>query len=123
MTSITSPEFISEPITPDPGSFATAGMVQGLAGMPTGFTWRGDHYGIIECLEHSKRSAREGHTAGGELYLRRQEFLVRLDDGRRATLYVERQARGRSRQRWFLYTISADPLARDSEPSPGGNGP
>jgi hypothetical protein len=105
-------EFISEPIEPEAGSFRTDLMTAGLASLPGAFTWRGRRYEIVQCLRHTKRSGPEGHTAGGERYLRRQEFLVRLDSGQTATIYVQRHASrgatGRSgRQRWFLYTISS----------------
>jgi hypothetical protein len=103
--------FISEPITPDKGGFDPSALTSGLAGLPAGFTWRGRRYVIEECLEHRKVTAPEGHREGNERYLRRQEFVVRLDTGQTAVLYIERQAsRGASakaaRQRWFLYTIT-----------------
>ncbi len=111
-------EFISESIEPDRGSFDTAAMTTGLAALPGGLTWRGRHYEIVECIEHSKRSSPEGHAAGRELYLRRQHFKVRLDSGVMAELYVERNApagssRRRARRLWYLYTI-------DDEVRPGG---
>ena len=85
-------------------------MARGLASMPMAFTWRGTRYVIAECLAERKVTAPEGHRAGNEVYLRRQEFTVLLDTGQTAVIYFERQARpGRSRgaakQRWFLYTI------------------
>ena len=102
--------FVSEPITPERGSFSTEMMAQGLASPPGAFTWRDRRYEIVECLEHTKESTREGGRATGELYLRRQRFVVKLDSGQVATIYVERQARpGRSpraaKNRWFLYEI------------------
>ncbi len=111
---MTAEDFISEPITPEAGSFDTRAMVSGLGGLPAAFVWRGRRYEIVECLEHAKESSREGGHAGGELYLRRQVFQVRLDTGQRATLYLQRQApRGASgraaRQRWFLYSIEPAP--------------
>ena len=107
-------EFVSEPIAPEPGSFSTAPMTRGLASLPAAFTWRNRRYRIIECLLHDKRSAPEGGVEGRERHLRRQEFVVRLDTGQRATLYFERQARrGASprsaRRRWFLHSIQAEP--------------
>ncbi|MHC4949197.1 MAG: DUF6504 family protein [Planctomycetota bacterium] len=97
--------FISEPITPEPGSFTTELMSRGLAGLPGAFTWRGRRYEIVDCIDHFKQSAPEGGT--GERYLRRQVFRVRLDTGQEASLYVERQARsGSGRRRWFLYTLA-----------------
>ncbi|MHC5022535.1 MAG: DUF6504 family protein [Planctomycetota bacterium] len=105
-------EFISEPIVPDPATFTTGLAAQGLASLPGAFTWRGRRYEIVECLRHVKQSAPEGGHAGGERYLRRQVFEVRLDTGQRATIYIERQSRpGSSREsskkRWFLYTLSS----------------
>ena len=103
-------QFISEPIDPEAGSFSLELMARGLASLPAAFTWRRRRFEILECLDHAKVSAPEGGKAGGERYLRRQVFNVRLDTGQRATLYVERQARrGASprsaRRRWFLYSI------------------
>ncbi len=103
-------EFISEPIQPEPGSFSTELMARGLAALPGAFTWRGRRYKVVECLDHFKESAPEGGKAGGERYLRRQVFIVRLDTGQQAKLYVQRQApRGASgrvsKQRWYLYSI------------------
>ncbi len=108
-------EFVSEPIEPEAGSFSTEMMVQGLAALPGAFTWRGNRYEIVECLSHSKLSAREGHSATGERYMRRQQFVVKLDTGQTATIYIERHAKpgrvaggGRKRQRWYLYTLGSD---------------
>jgi hypothetical protein len=112
--------FVSEPIEPEAGSFAAEMMTQALAGLPGAFTWRGRRYEIVECLRHVKRSAPEGHTATGQRYLRRQQFLVRLDTGQVASIYVERQARRgagprSAKQRWFLYTISPGGTAGGGE--------
>jgi hypothetical protein len=107
-------QFISEAITPEAGSFVPDLMAAGLAALPAAFTWRGCRYRIVECLEHAKQSTPEGGTAGGERYLRRQVFRVKLDTGQEATIYVCRQApAGRSgraaRRRWFLYTMGPPP--------------
>ncbi len=103
-------EFISEPIEPETGSFSTELMARGLAALPGAFTWRGRRYEVVDCLDHFKVSSPEGGKAGGERYLRRQVFIVRLDTGQRAKLYVQRHApRGASgrvsKQRWYLYSI------------------
>ena len=107
-------QFVSEPITPEAGSFSTGPMASGLGSLPTAFTWRNRRYRIVECLAHHKLSAPEGGVPGGEMYLRRQEFSVLLDSGQRATIYVTRQPpRGATpaaaRRRWFLYSIEAEP--------------
>ncbi len=109
-------EFVSEPITPEAGSFAPGLMATGLASLPGAFVWRNRRYEIVECIEHEKRSAPEGWVEGHERYLRRQVFTVRLSTGQRATLYVERHARrGASRRaarrRWFLYSIEGEAAA------------
>jgi len=106
-------EFISEAIEPEAGSFDPAMMAQGLASLPQAFTWRGRRYVIEECLEHTKQTSREGGSAGGDRYLRRQRFRVRLDTGQIATIYFERHARpGASaktaKKRWFLYSLSSE---------------
>jgi hypothetical protein len=113
-------EFISEPIEPEAGSFSTAMMTTGLASPPRAFRWRDRRYEIVEQIHHEKLSSREGHTAAGDLYLRRQQFVVRLDTGQIATIYFERQARpgvrGRSaKKRWFLYTITSSEATEGGE--------
>lgn len=108
-------QFVSEPISPEKGTFATDLMSRGLASLPTAFTWRNRRYVIVECMNHEKVSSPEGAKAGNEVYLRRQQFTVRLNTGQIARLYFQRQARaGQSReaakQRWFLYTITSPEL-------------
>lgn len=118
---MSAPEFISEPITPEPGSFDPKAMATGLASLPRSFEWREKRYEIVECLDHRKVSTPE---ATGEWYLRRQEFTVQLDSGQTAVIYFERQARpGKSREsakrRWYLYTMThhenPDADERDAE--------
>ncbi|MHC5004124.1 MAG: DUF6504 family protein [Planctomycetota bacterium] len=96
-------QFVSEPIVPDRGSFSPELMATGLASLPGGFTWRGRHFDIVECLDHHKQSSAEGGHAGGQVYLRRQVFRVRLDDGSIASLYVLRDSRA-GKRRWFMYS-------------------
>ena len=104
-------EFISEPIKPEAGTFSTGPMATGLASLPEAFVWRNRRYRIVECIEHGKQSSPD---STGEVYLRRQVFVVLLDSGQRATLYVLRQAPrgaapGAARRRWFLYSIEPEP--------------
>ena len=117
-------EFVSEPIEVEAGTFSTDMMLVGLASLPSGFVWRGKRYGIVECLDHVKQSMPEGHTAGGERYLRRQSFEVVLDTGQRARIYFERQGRGKPgsrsvRSRWFLYGIVSGGEDSDREAAEG----
>ncbi len=108
-------QFVSEPIVPEKGAFSTELMAIGLASLPAAFTWRNRRYVIAESIGHEKKSSPEGGRAGNEVYLRRQEFTVRLDSGEIARLYIERHARrGASRtaakHRWFMYTITGPDL-------------
>src|SRR3989304_766731 len=101
------PELISEPITPHPGTFGTSRMGRGEPGLPSGFDWRGTSLVVVEELEAWKESGREGAQAGGELYLRRHCFRLRMSDGAIWTVYFTRQTprSGDPKKRWFLYTI------------------
>ena len=100
-------ELISESITARKGTFDASRMGRGEPGLPTGFDWRGDSIDIEERLETWKHSAREGARAGGELYLRRHYYRLRMSDNTIWTVYFTRQAprSGDAKARWFLYTI------------------
>ncbi len=116
-------EFLSEPITPV-GAFDTAAMARGLPGLPQSVRWREQVFEVATALGTWKQSAPEGGRAGGELYLRRHYFRLRMSDGAIWTVYFTRQPlRGRRRtttgrtaaaQRWFLY--SREPACDDSVP-------
>ena len=91
---------ISEPIEPEPGAFDTAAMSRGEPGLPPSFTWRGLTVRVLECLKTWKVSRPE---PGGELYVRRHYFRIRVDDGSDWTVYRLRKG---TRHGWFLYSIS-----------------
>ena len=100
-------EFVSEAIEPERGSFSPEMMARGLAALPRAFTWRGERYEVVACLDHQKVSS---PTPGGQVYLRRQEFLVRLNTGQHAIVYTTRSAPSAAAAkpgspRWFLYCI------------------
>lgn len=100
-------EFVSEPIVPLQGTFDVQAMGRGEPGLPSGFTWRGACYDVVERLAQWKHSSREGSRAQGELYLRRHYYKLRMSDGAAWTVYFTRQPSpgGSPRQRWFLYEI------------------
>ena len=108
-------QFVSEPVTPDRGTFDLGRMAQGIAGLPEGFTWRARHIAIVRLLDEWKESEAEGHRPGNERYYRKHFFQVEGDDHVVYTLYVLRQVKeGESqKQRWWLYTVS--------RPASGGN--
>jgi len=102
-------EFISEPITPDVGTFDAASLARGEPGVPTGFTWRGAHYEIVELLDAWKESEAEDH-AGGERYYRKRFFKVRVGTNEAMTLYCLRHTKPgqAAKKRWWLYTIERE---------------
>ncbi len=99
-------EFVSESITPDPGTFDVRSLAIGDPGLPTGFTWRKQHYSIVELIESWRESEAENHTSG-EKYYRKRFFKVLVDTEETMTLYCVRHVKaGQSaKKRWWLYTI------------------
>ena len=82
-------------------------MAGGEPGLPTGFTWHGDSFEIVEQLAAWKQSSREVSRAQGDLYLRRHDYRLRMSDETTWVVYFVRQAprSGSPKMRWFLYTI------------------
>ena len=105
-------EFVSEPIQPDRGTAAIGAMARGLAGLPTGFTWRDNHYAIREILGEWKRSEAYTHRPGGERYYRKHYYRVRVDTGEIMTLYAARHVKNgeNPRRRWRLHTVERQTL-------------
>ncbi|MBW7906049.1 MAG: DUF6504 family protein [Phycisphaerae bacterium] len=101
-------EFISQPLMPL-GPFDTTAMGCGLPGAPAGFVWSGVAYRIVTLLDTWKESAPVGGRPGGERYLRRHWFRLRMSDGAVWTVYFLRQTprSGSARRRWFLYEVAA----------------
>ena len=100
------PSFVSEPIQPQ-GGFNVEVMGRGEPGLPEAFEWRGKVYQVSTRIAQWKKSSREGGRAGGELYLRRHYYELRMSDGSIWTVYFTRQTpkSGSPKSRWFLYTI------------------
>jgi len=100
-------EFISEPISPEPGTADAAAMARGVPGLPAAFTWRDRRYVVQQLLESWKRSEAYNHMPGGERYYRRQYYRVLVDSGDIMTIYAVRHLKsGESNsQRWRLYTV------------------
>ncbi|NOG55254.1 MAG: cytoplasmic protein [Planctomycetes bacterium] len=104
-------EFISEPITPEAGTFDTASMARGEPGLPTAFVWRERRYEVLRLLDCWKESVAENHAPTGEKYYRRRYFTVEVDTGQIMTIYAIRNKPSGSvkkGERWWLYTIQRD---------------
>jgi len=103
----TDESFISEPIVPRSGSFASAGMARGEPGLPASFAWRGREYAVARLVE-SWKSTSPDRGGGSEMYVRKHWYRVQTSTGEVMTLYFTRQpssGRSKSRQRWFLFSI------------------
>jgi 2-polyprenyl-3-methyl-5-hydroxy-6-metoxy-1,4-benzoquinol methylase len=95
------------------------GQTQAMEQHFLGLVWRGLSMAVVEELGAWKDSSREGARAGGELYLRRHYFRLRMSDAAIWTVYCTRQTprSGDPKRRWFLYTLeTTDPPNRKSEP-------
>lgn len=103
-------EFISETIQPNAGSGDVKAMARGLAGLPTGFTWRERSYRIRDVLAEWKQSEHCHHRRNGERYYKKHYYRVRVDTGETMTLYVIRHTKAgeNPRNRWRLFSIERD---------------
>ncbi len=102
--------FVSEPITPVPGSFDPAGMTRGEPGVPQRFRWRRREYTVARELE-SWRDHGDCRNGSGERYVRRHIYRVRTTDGHVLRLYFQRTVgRGRlPKTRWWLHSVEHSP--------------
>ena len=101
--------FVSEPVTPAPGTMDAAGTARGEPGLPGRFVWRGREYTVVDVLDRWKETGR--CTSGSpERYVRKHWFRVRIAGGNEMTLYFQRQPRSRRERtrRWWLYTVSGN---------------
>ena len=99
--------FISEPIKPKLGTFASAAMARGEPGLPAAFTWRGREYSVAHVLA-SWKSTGADRDGGTEVYVRKHWYRVLTTTGEVMTLYFDRQppvGRKTSRQRWTLFSL------------------
>lgn len=105
-------EFVSEPLTPVAGTFATAAMASGEPGLPARFRWRGVEHEVAAVLE-TRRGTGPCRHGGGERYVRRHEYRIRTAGGLEMLVYCDRQPRrgARPRARWWVATVERDAVA------------
>ena len=102
-----SEQFISETITPVPGTADTARMAAGEPGLPRAFVWHGETLEIAGVLR-TWRETGPCHHGSDERYVRKHWYEVMTVGGQRLTIYFERQARRGShpRREWRLFSIA-----------------
>lgn len=101
-------KFVSEAIEPVVATADTGAMAAGGPGLPREFVWRGRTLGIAAVLGTRRETGRCRHGSS-EAYVRKHWFDVRTACGRRASIYFERQPRGRKRtERWWLHSIEPE---------------
>jgi hypothetical protein len=97
-------EFVSEPLTPVPGTFDAGAMSRGEPGLPGGFSWRDHEYKVERLMSKWKSTG----TDRGETYLRRHWYRIQTTTGERMTVYCQRQARNPkdAKSRWWVYSVT-----------------
>ncbi len=99
-------QLISEPVSPEEGSFDFASMAQGMPGVPLSFTWRDTEYRVSKILE-TRKSLRSCHSGSNEKYVNKHFFKIETETGEIMTLYRTRS--GSKKDNWTLYTIENRP--------------
>ncbi len=103
------PTFVSEPIVPLGGEFATARMAAGEPGVPRFFRWRKQEWEVAQILEGGREFGDCAHGSG-ERYVRRHVYRVRLTGGEVFVLAFQRSfGRGRftRKNRWRVVRIES----------------
>jgi len=110
MPSSDRPTFVSEKISPVPGTADLSALSRGEPGVPTAFVWRGQRFDVARTLERRKNMGEDR----GDVYVRRHYYDIETADALRMTIYFERNptSRGRDyknrrgRKQWWLYTLT-----------------
>lgn len=104
MTSEPRLEFISEPLQPVAETADPSAMAAGEPGLPRAFIWRGRRLRVEAVLRTWRETGKDTHKST-EVYVRKHGYEVRFASLGVARIYFERQPRGRSRSRWWLYGL------------------
>lgn len=96
------PAFISERITPEPGSSDVGAMSRGEPGVPQAFLWRCERFETSRLVS----TRRDMKTDRGDVYVRRHYYEIETADQLRMVIYFERNPSDRSKRKaWWLYTL------------------
>ncbi|MBV8281267.1 MAG: GNAT family N-acetyltransferase [Candidatus Eremiobacteraeota bacterium] len=106
MENVARPAFVSERITPAPGSADIGTLSHGEPGLPRAFSWRGHRYEVSRQLS----SSRDMGSDRGDVYVRRHYYELETTDQLLMTVYFERNPSDRSKRKaWWLYTVAFPP--------------
>ena len=95
--------FVSEKISPVPGSADLSALARGEPGVPTAFVWRDQRYDVARTIEKRKDMGQDR----GDTYVRRHYYDIETTDALRMTIYFDRNPTDRRKRRqWWLYTFS-----------------
>jgi RimJ/RimL family protein N-acetyltransferase len=102
VAAVRTPQFISERIAPEPGTFDIAAMSRGEPSLPKAFAWREHCYQVARTLATRRQMGEDR----GDNYVRRHYYDIETTDALRMTLYFERNPTShRKRKEWWLYTL------------------
>src|SRR5579859_5418415 len=95
--------FVSEPMTPEPGSGAVDSMARGEPGLPRAFSWRGQRFEVAQVHEQGKSRGEDR----GDIYVRKHWYELETTSGIRMRVYFDRNpGRSGSREsRWWVYWV------------------
>jgi len=103
MPSSDRPAFISEKISPVPGTSDLSAMSRGEPGVPKAFVWRHLRFDVARTLERRKKMGEDR----GDVYVRRHYYDVETTDALRMTIYFDRNPADRhGRKQWWLYKFT-----------------
>jgi [ribosomal protein S5]-alanine N-acetyltransferase len=106
------PQFVSERISPETGSFNVSGMARGEPSLPTAFTWRGQRYQVAQTIATRRTMGKDRDDS----YVRRHYFDIETTDKLRMSLYFERNPSDRSKPKaWWLYTLTLPDAVIETE--------
>jgi len=95
--------FVSEAMTPAPGSGSVEAMARGEPGLPRVFLWRGERFEVARVLDQGKSHGEDR----GDVYVRKHWYEVETTSGLRMRLYFDRNPgkSGSRESRWWVHWV------------------
>src|SRR5215469_4209024 len=95
--------FVSEPMTPEPGSGSVEAMARGEPGLPRAFSWRGERFEVARVIDQGKSHGEDR----GDVYVRKHWYDIETTAGLRMRVYFDRNPgrSGSQQSRWWVYWV------------------